>query len=285
MKINYIKYIIALLLFGSNGVVASFIDLSSYEIVMLRSVIGSLFLVLLFFVTRHRFTVREHKKDFMYIALSGVAMAADWLLLFEAYKRVGISLGMLINYCGPVIVVVLSLLIFHEHIGIVKAVALFFTFGGAVLISGAAVMNKSDIVGVVCAILSAFSYAAMILFNKKAKHIKGIENSVLQLTFTCVVVVIFVGFKQGLLVNGLSENILPVIWLGLINTGASCYLYFTAVSKLPVQTVAICGYLEPLSAVVFSFLILHERMGVWQVAGAVFIILGTVIGEVRKNNK
>ena len=30
MKKDYIKYILALLLFGSNGVVASYIDLSSY---------------------------------------------------------------------------------------------------------------------------------------------------------------------------------------------------------------------------------------------------------------
>ena len=33
MKFSYVKYIFALLLFGSNGIVASFINLSSYEIV------------------------------------------------------------------------------------------------------------------------------------------------------------------------------------------------------------------------------------------------------------
>ena len=38
---SYFKYILALLLFGSNGVVASHIALSSYEIVLLRTLIGS----------------------------------------------------------------------------------------------------------------------------------------------------------------------------------------------------------------------------------------------------
>lgn len=33
MKQAYIKYLLALLLFGSNGVVASYISLTSYEIV------------------------------------------------------------------------------------------------------------------------------------------------------------------------------------------------------------------------------------------------------------
>ncbi len=51
MKRPYLKYIAALLLFGSNGVVASAIDLSSYEIVLLRSVIGGALLLVLFFAS------------------------------------------------------------------------------------------------------------------------------------------------------------------------------------------------------------------------------------------
>ena len=45
MSRNYITYISALLLFGSNGIVASYISLNSYKIVFLRTIIGSLFLI------------------------------------------------------------------------------------------------------------------------------------------------------------------------------------------------------------------------------------------------
>lgn len=48
MKKNYFKYILALLLFGSNGIVASHIDNASYEIVFMRTLIGSLLLIALF---------------------------------------------------------------------------------------------------------------------------------------------------------------------------------------------------------------------------------------------
>ncbi len=40
MKKAYLKYFVGLLLFGSNGVIASYIHLSSYEIVLLRSLLG-----------------------------------------------------------------------------------------------------------------------------------------------------------------------------------------------------------------------------------------------------
>lgn len=285
MKNDYLKYLISLLLFGSNGVVASFIELSSYEIVLLRSVIGSVFLIALFLISKNKYTFMNNKKDAVYISLSGVAMAADWLLLFEAYKRIGVSLGMLINYCGPIIVVFISAVIFREHISSRKMTALICTFVGAVLISGNALAGDTSFVGVVCAIISAFSYAGMILFNKRAKHIKGMENSVLQLLFACLTVIFFVGIKQGIYVPVSKADIIPVLWLGAINTGLSCFLYFSSVSKLPVQTVAVCGYLEPVSAVIMSFLILHERMSILQIVGAILIIAGAIYGECRCTKK
>ena len=57
MKRSYYKYISALLLFGSNGIVASFIALSSYEIVLLRTLIGSILLIVLFTLSKDRITV------------------------------------------------------------------------------------------------------------------------------------------------------------------------------------------------------------------------------------
>lgn len=36
-------------------------------------------------------TVMRYKRDFLYIALSVLMMAADWLLLFEVYARIGIN--------------------------------------------------------------------------------------------------------------------------------------------------------------------------------------------------
>ena len=130
--------------------------------------------------------------------------------------------------------------------------------------------------------LSAFSYAGMILFNKKAQKITGIENSVLQLLCACITVVLFVGIKQGIHVSITFHNVIPILWLGVINTGLSCYLYFSSVSKLPVQTVAICGYLEPVSAFFMSFIILQEQMTILQITGAILIILGAIYGETQK---
>ena len=84
MKRSYMKYFAALLLFGFNGIVASFIDLSSYEIVLLRTFIGSVLLIALFFLTRNKLTFYQYKNDSLFLLLSGIAMGTSWMFLYEA---------------------------------------------------------------------------------------------------------------------------------------------------------------------------------------------------------
>ena len=122
-------------------------------------------------------------------------------------------------------------------------------------------------------------YSFMVIFNKKATAITGLENSMLQLLISFLTVAIFVGFKQGFALQIPASSVLPVLFLGLVNTGLGCYLYFSSIGDLPVQTVAICGYLEPLSAVVFSMVILSETMLPLQILGAVLIVGGAVLAE------
>ena len=122
-------------------------------------------------------------------------------------------------------------------------------------------------------------YAFMVICNKKAKDITGLENSTLQLFISFLTVAVFLGVKQGYAMEITKESIFPILFLGLCNTGMGCYFYFSSIGKLPVQTVAICGYLEPLSAVLFSVIFLKETMSKGQIAGAVLILGGDIFGE------
>lgn len=280
---TYWKYLTGLLLFGSNGVVVSGIALSSYEIVLLRSVIGGALLLFLFLAAGNRFTVMEHRRDFGVILISGAAMAADWLFLFEAYAQIGVSLGMLINYCGPAIVIALSPAVLKERLTGRKVAALGAALAGACLVSGQAVVDGLLAWGLFCAVMSAAAYAVMVLSNKLAREVDGMENATVQLLATAVTVVLFVGWRQGLSLHVDAGDWLPVLWLGLVNTGLGCFFYFSSLGELPAQTVAVCGYLEPLAAVALSVVVLHETLTGGQVLGAALIIGGALYGELGGN--
>ena len=282
MKKSYIKYFMALLLFGSNGIAASAIALSSSEIVLLRAVLGSIALVAAFFITGSKVTVFQNKKDMLFVILSGIAMAADWLLLFEAYAQIGVGLSMLINYCGPVIVIALSPVIFKERITGAKIIALVLALSGACLISGQAVISGISLRGLICAVMSAFAYATMVICNKKSENITGIENASLQLLAGAAAIVIFACFSGNLVFAIPAGDWGYILWLGIINTGLGSLMYFSSINRLPAQSVAICGYIEPLSAVLLSVLFLNETMSPLQMAGAVLIIGGVLYGELGK---
>ena len=282
MKTSYLKYIFALLLFGSNGIVASLIHLSSYEIVLLRTLIGSLLLIAIFFIAREKLTFYKYKTQSIFLAVSGIAMGTSWIFLYEAYDEIGVSLASLAYYCGPVIVMILSPFLFGEKLTRIKVCSFLVVLVGIFLVNGTAFENGVSVWGLACGLLSAICYSLMVMFNKKANDITGLENSMLQLFVAFLTVAIFVGIKQGYRMEIDTQSIIPILVLGLLNTGIGCYFYFSSIGKLPVQTVAICGYLEPLSAVVFSVVFLKEAMMPIQIIGAVLIIGGAMLGEYRK---
>ncbi len=276
------KYLCALLLFGLNGIVASHIAMSSYEIVFLRTLIGSALLIAIFLAGKGKFHIQSNKRDALFIFLSGVAMGASWMFLYEAYQQIGVGFASLLYYCGPVIVMFLSPLMFKEKLTPSKIIGFVMVLIGIALVNGRMTADGNNARGLFCGAMSAVMYFFMVTLNKQSRQITGMENSVIQLTVSFLTVAVFVGFRQAFVLHVPEGAWIWILILGVVNTGIGCYLYFSPLSRLPVQTVAICGYLEPLSAVVFAALLLGERMTAVQALGAACIIGGAMIGELIK---
>ena len=279
MKSPYISYILALLLFGSNGIIASCIDLSSAEIVLYRTFIGSLLLAVLFLAAGNQWTFYKNKKHFFYLALSGAAMGLSWMFLYEAYNQIGVSVSSLLYYCGPVIVMAIAPFAFKEKLTKRKLIGVLAVLIGIVLVNGNLSNGGANFFGIFCGLMSAVMYSFMVIFNKNAKSISGLENSLLQLAISCVTVALFTLWKGTFSFYIPQDSIFPLLFLGLVNTGIGCYLYFSRLEKIPVQSVSVLGYLEPLSAVFLSVIVLRETMDFVQVTGAVLVLGGAVYSE------
>lgn len=282
MNANLIQYIFVLFLFGSNGIVASFILLSSYEIVYWRTLIASAFLIGLFIVSRQKLTIFRHKKDAFYLSVGGAALGASWIFLFEAYAQIGVSISTLLYYCGPVIVMVLAPIIFKEKLTAIKIISFVVVLCGMVLVNRDAFIQGEFSIGILLGLLAACMYAVMVVFNKKGQAIQGLENTAIQLVAAFFIVFIYNISKGSFIANIDEHSIVPMIVLGFVNTGFGCYLYFSAIGKLPVQSMSILGYLEPLSALLLSAMFLNEVLSVLQLIGAACIIGGAALGELYK---
>lgn len=279
---DFIKYILSNLLFGFNGVMASYILLSSTQIVLLRTALGGLSLLALFLIGGGRFTFHRKGTSICFLILSGIAMGTSWMFLYEAYDRIGVSIGTLLYYCGPVIVMMTAPLFFKERLTLIKIGGFLLVLVGVLLVNGRAVSEGMDLWGIGCGLLSAVTYAVMVICNKKASRIGGLENPTLQLLVSFATVALILGLRRGFGMTITAGSIVPVLVLGLLGTGLGCYWYFSSLGGLKAQTVAAFGYLELLSAVVFSAIFLGERMDLLQWLGGGLIVGGAVLGEWKK---
>ena len=276
---DYAKIIASYLIFGLNGIVASRIMLSSHEIVYLRTFIGSLFLIAAFLLTGGRFTALRKGRDLIFLLLSGIAMGTSWMFLYEAYRQIGVGLATLAYYIGPVLVMAVAPLVFKEKLIPARLKGFAVVLAGMVMVNGNAFAEGALSWGLVCGLMSAVMLAVMVIFNRMAVSITGFENAVLQLTVSFLTVAVFTVAKQGFMVSIPPGSLAPMLLLGFVNTGFGCYLYFSTMQRLPAQTVVITGYLEPLSALLFSALLLGERMTTVQMIGAAMILSGAMYGE------
>ncbi|HIS41032.1 MAG TPA: DMT family transporter [Candidatus Aphodovivens avistercoris] len=303
MGTSYAAYLSSLLLFGSNGIVAALVALPSSNIVVARTGLGAALLgVLLVGAALARRAAKRNgaaparagrlsdgeSRALVCFALSGAALGAGWIVLFEAYRLVGVGTASLLYYCGPIIVMAAAPLLFKERLTAAKmggfaAVAL-----GAFLVSAQALEGGSDPRGLLLGGVSALAYAVMVVCTKKAASFcpnvaeRGLRNAFVQLAAAFAVAAALAAAVQGpgaLLVPVAPGDAAPLLMLGLVNTGVGCFLYFTSVGRLPVQTVAVCGYVEPLSAVLLSALLLGEPLGAVQIAGALLIVGGAAFCE------
>ena len=63
-------------------------------------------------------------------------MGLSWMFLYEAYQQIGVSLSSLLYYCGPVIVMMLSPMLFHEKLTKPKVIGFAVVIVGVFLVNG-----------------------------------------------------------------------------------------------------------------------------------------------------
>lgn len=278
-RLNLILYLISLVIMGSNGIVASFIKLSSLEIILMRTIIGSAVLITACIIHKEKFTCLHDKNDAIFLLLSGLTLGGGWIFLFEAYRTIGVSISTLLYYLGPIIAMLVSPLFFNERLTKVKIIGAAIVFLGVILLNGNIAGDSSKIYGLFCGFMSGILYAVTVIFNKKVKHATGMENTTCQLVTSFFLVFIFLMCTTGIHIKITGAEWIPVLWIGLLNTGLSCFFYYSTITKLPLSTVAILSYLDPVSAVILSSLILHEKLSPIQIVGVILVISGAAFSQ------
>ena len=283
LRLSYGMYILSMLIFGTNGILVHHISLASSQIILMRTLIGGLLLTLIVLL-RGGFDRAGIRADLLPLLLGGSVLGLNWVALFEAYRQLNVSLATLIYYVGPILVLLFSPVLFREKLNSRKITSVVLVAVGLVCISGSIALRGMSMRGLLTAVVSALFYAAVIIFNKRITNTGGLQTAALELDIAFVIVLIYMMLTVGL-PHPAASDIPWIAVIGLVNTGLAYLLYFSGLQKLPAQSAALISYVDPVSALVFSALFLHETMTPVQILGAVLIIGGAVFGELKSRNQ
>lgn len=281
-KKSSLMLIISMGIFGTLGLFTRNIAVSSSELALYRAILATIMVGSYFLITKKPIHMQEIRKNIVVLALSGIAMGVNWILLFEAYKYTTISAATISYYFAPVIVTVACCFLFHEKLTkkktlcfVMSTIGLIFTVGIENLRSGG-----SDLKGILFGLAAAMFYAIAILLNKFIRDVTGLERTLLQFCACIAVMLPYVLVNGGVTLyqlNSIGWTSLFVV--GVIHTGLAYCFYFSALKDLPGQETAILSYVDPLVAVLMSVFIIGESITILQVLGAILILGFTLWNE------
>ena len=273
----------AMLIFGTLAPFVRNINVSSGELALYRAVMAAVLVGGFLLITKQKLPLGSIKKELLLLLLSGAAMGINWILLFGAYKYTTFSVATLSYYFAPVLVTILSPLLFREKLTrrgilcfVMSTVGLVFIIGTPTAAAG------QHGIGIAFGLGAALLYAFVVLLNKSITRVSGLHRTILQFIAAIAVLLPYVLATTGLHPEVLDgKGLLCLLILGLAHTGIAYCLYFSNLKSVSGQEAAILSYVDPLVAVLVSVLLLHEPMTMPQLIGGALILGFTVWNELE----
>lgn len=275
--------IISMTIFGTIGILRRFIPLSSAVVALVRAVVGTLFLLLMFLLKRRKPDVGAIRKNLPLLLVSGLAIGINWILLFESYNYTSVATATLCYYLAPILVILAAPAVLKEKLTAKKAVCAAAALAGMVLVSGlpeSGFGGISEMRGILFGLGAAVLYASVILMNKRISGIDPYDKTLCQLAVSAMTLLPYVLLTEN--VGAIALDVLTVALLlvaGIVHTGIAYSLYFGSMPGLNAQTIALFSYIDPILAIVLSTVLLREPMTLSAAIGAVMILCAAFFSE------
>lgn len=211
----------------------------------------------------------------LWLAIAGgVAIVANWLLLFSAYDGASISIATAVYNTQPFMLVGLGAVFLGERVTARKLGWLLVAFLGVLLIvrirADAGGLDTKYLLGVMLAMGAAFFYAVAALIAKKLKdtppHLIALIH-VLVGTVMLLPLALSAPWPTGLVSWGTLAT------MGVVHTGLMYILLYGAIQKLPTAMTGALSFIYPIVAIVVDRVAFGHHLYPAQIAGAALILL------------
>ncbi|APO73207.1 inner membrane transporter protein [Rhizobium etli 8C-3] len=213
-------------------------------------------------------------RTFGIAVLGGIAIVANWLLLFASYSHASISIATTVYNTQPFMLLTLGAAFLGEKITLTKLFWLAFAFAGMAAIveakPEAGVVSGSYGLGIALALGAAFFYALAAI---AAKWLKGTPPHLIALiqVSTGILMLAPVTDFSDLPTTAGAWSIL--VAMGVIHTGLMYVLLYGAIQKLPTHLTGALSFIYPIVAIAVDGLAFGRALQPLQILGAAIILV------------
>ena len=290
-SIGVVMAISAAIMWGTNGVIASFLlaqGITPLTLVEARSIIAAVGMgVLLLCVGRSRFRVQ--RRDIPLLLLFGLALAVVTYSYFLAVKFLPVAIAVMIQYTGPTLIALYTALVLRRVPPLRIWVALALTLAGIALLAGLADLLGGSaakgvtLIGVLIAAASAVIMAFYMLVGERLGKRLHPQTSVFYgFTLAALLWLVFQPpwrFQTA----ALAPSALPlVVAVGVIGTLIPFGLFLAAINRLDATRAAILATVEPVTATLLGWILLGQGLDGWQLAGALLVLVGVTVVQLKR---
>lgn len=198
---------------------------------------------------------------------------------FHAINMMSLSAAAILLYTAPTIVMLLSVLLFHERITRIRLIAVACAFAGCCLVSGIGTGTHLTPAGILYGLGAGFGYALYTIFSRYALQ-RGYSSSTINF-YSCLLAAagaILLWRPEGLFsaMTASAESAAWCVGTGVISCFIPYLLYTYGLTGLENSRASILSSVEPVVASLVGVFVYHEGMTVPSMAG-VLLVLSAVL--------
>lgn len=276
-----IQYMVSLVLYGTTGMILRWTAIPSELLVLARGAIGAVLIFLFLLIQGKKPSVADIRRNGKWLILGGISLGLNWVFLFGAYRYTTVALASLCNYTAPIIVIFLSPFLFGEKLTVRKLLCVLAAALGISLVSGVfAGEGTADPIGLLLGMGASLGFVGIIICNKRLSGVSPYDRVIVQLLISALTVLPYAFFQNmGSQIQADAGSIFWMLVLAVVHTAFAYCCYFGAMADLPVQTIALWGYIEPVVSVLCSALILKEPLGAAGIIGSIMVLTSAAVSE------
>jgi len=269
-----LEMVAAMLISGTIGWLVLLSGQAVLDVVFWRCVFGAATLLLI--CARMGFLRRGllNSHTFALIVLSGVAIVANWVLLFASYSRASIAIGTAVYNVQPFILLGLAALFLGERITLHKLAWLAVSFVGMLAIvsahHGQGESGSEYLLGIALALSAALMYAVAVLIIKRLRGIPPHLIALIQVSTGALLLAPVANFTE--LPAG-TQAWGALLTLGVVHTGLMYVLLYGAIQKLPTALIGALSFIYPIAAIFVDWFAFGHRLQPLQWVGVAAILL------------